>query len=158
MRIGGGLEAYFRRFSIVGWMWMDRMWPSPRPRMAQLRPPYGDYVRTSLKNVRNLWKMILFHDFPIRALKLAANHEKQVFTFFAFLPPYMGVSGSRMPCKRQILKRSIDWYQKFLISWHMALYWAVFVFNVRISQPGHRNSIEILSKFYRNSIEILSKF
>ena len=63
-------------------------------------PPYGDYVRTSLKNVRNSWKMILFHDFSIRALKLAANHEKQVFTFFAFLPPYMAVSGSAVPRKR----------------------------------------------------------
>ena len=118
--------------------------------------PYGDYVRTSLKNVRNLWKMILFHNFSIRVLKLAANHEKQVFTFFAFLPPYMGASGSLMPCKRQILKRSIDRCQKLLISWHADRYWAVSMFLVRISQARHRKSIEILWKFYRNSIEILS--
>ena len=25
---------------------------------------------------------------------MAENHEKQCFTFFAFLPPYIGVSGS----------------------------------------------------------------
>ena len=41
-----------------------------------------------------------FEDLFIRALKLAANHEKQVPTFFAFLPPYMAVSGSAVPRKR----------------------------------------------------------
>ena len=30
----------------------------------------------------------------IEALKMAENPEKQVFTFFAFLPAYIGVSGS----------------------------------------------------------------
>ena len=130
-----------------------------RPRMAQLRrPPYGNYVRTSLKNVPFFWKMQVFHVFFIRALKLAANREKRVFTFFAFLPSYMPVSGSLVPRKRQILKRSIDWYQKFLSSCRVALYCAIFVFNVRISQPRHRRSIENLLKFYRNSIEILLNF
>ena len=68
--------------------------------VTQLRPLYRDYVATSLKNVSNFRKMQVFHNFSIRALKLAANHEKQVFTFFAFLPPYMGVSGSLVPRKR----------------------------------------------------------
>ena len=35
-----------------------------------------------------------------RALKLAESREKLVPTFFAFLPPYISVSGSLMPCKR----------------------------------------------------------
>ena len=30
----------------------------------------------------------------IEAFKMVENHEKQCFTFFAFLPPYIGVSGS----------------------------------------------------------------
>ena len=87
-------------------MWMDRIWPSYAPgwpsytQNGLVTPPYGDYVRTSLKNVRFFGKITVFYDFSIRALKLAANHEKQVFTFFAFLPPYMGVSGSLVPRKR----------------------------------------------------------
>ena len=90
-------------------------------------PQYGDLRPTSLKNVPNLqkssksedgppevWpaaprmgimcrpfrKMYFFDDFSIRALKLAANREKQVVTFFAFLPPYIGVSGLPMYLKR----------------------------------------------------------
>ena len=43
------------------------------------------------------------------------NHEKPGFTFFAFLPPYFGVSGSLVSRKRKSVKRSIDWYQKNLI-------------------------------------------
>ena len=61
------------------------------------------------------------------------NHEKQCFTFFAFLPPNFGVSGSLVPGMRKSVTRSIDWYQKFSISCRVALYWTVFVFNVRIS-------------------------
>ena len=45
-------------------------------------------------------KCIFFDDFFIRALKLVANHEKQVFTFFAFLPPYIGVLGSTVYLER----------------------------------------------------------
>ena len=58
------------------------------------------------------------------------NHEKQCFTFFAFLPPYIGVSGSLVSRKRKSVKRSIDWYQKFLISCPAARYSVVFVFYV----------------------------
>ena len=75
-----------------------------------------------------LEKCIFFEDFSIRAFKLAANHEKQVFTFFAFLPPYIGVSGSLVSRMRKISMRSIDWYQKFLISRLAARYSAVFMF------------------------------
>ena len=60
-----------------------------------------------------------FHRFSqifIEVLKLAENPEKQCFTFFAFLPPYIGVSGSLVSRMRKISMRSIDWYQKFLIS------------------------------------------
>ena len=60
------------------------------------------------------------------------NHEKQNFTFFAFLPPYFGVSGFLVPGMRKISMRSIDWYQKFLISWLAARYSTAFVFYVVI--------------------------
>ena len=56
------------------------------------------------------------------------NIEKPSFTFFAFLPPYFGVSGSLVSGMRKSVKRSIDWYQQFLISWLAARYSAVFVF------------------------------
>ena len=66
----------------------------------------------------------------IEALKMLENHEKPCFTFFAFLPPYIGVSGSLVSRMRKISMRSIDWYQKFLISRLAARYSAVFVFFV----------------------------
>ena len=66
----------------------------------------------------------------IEAFKMAENHEKQLFTFFVFLPPYIGVSGSLVSGMRKSVKRSIDWYQKFLISCPAARYSAVFVFYV----------------------------
>ena len=47
---------------------------------------------------------------------MVENHEKQSFTFFCLLPPYIGVSGSLVSRKRKSVKRSIDWYQKLLIS------------------------------------------
>ena len=58
---------------------------------------------------------------------MAENHEKQCFTFFAFLPPYIGVSGSLVSRMRKISMRSIDWYQKFLISCLVARYGRVCV-------------------------------
>ena len=61
-------------------------------------------------------------------LNIADNLEKQSFTFFAFLPPYIGVSGSLVSRMRKISMRSIDWYRKFLISCLAARYSAVFVF------------------------------
>ena len=75
-------------------------------------------------------------DFPrfslifIEVLKIAENLEKQSFTCFAFLPPYIGVSGSLVSRMLKILMRSIDWYQKFLISRLAARYSTVFVFYV----------------------------
>ena len=77
-----------------------------------------------------------FHRFSqifIEVLKIAENLEKQSFTFFAFLPPFIGVSGSVVSRTRKISMRSIDWYQKFSISCRVAWYWAVVVFLVRIS-------------------------
>ena len=72
-----------------------------------------------------------FHRFSlifIEVLKIAENLEKQSFTFFAFLPPYIGVSGSLVSRMRKISMRSIDWYQKFLISCLAARYSTVYVF------------------------------
>ena len=42
----------------------------------------------------------VFYRFCLEALKMLKNHEKQCFTFFAFLPPYFGVSGSLMYVNR----------------------------------------------------------
>ena len=75
-----------------------------------------------------------FHRFSlifIEVLKIAENLEKQSFTFFAFLPPYIGVSGSLVSGMRKSVNRSIDWYQKFLISWLAAWYSTVFVFHLK---------------------------
>ena len=40
------------------------------------------------------FKMHFFGLIFIEAFKMAENPEKQLFAFFAFLPPYIGVSGS----------------------------------------------------------------
>ncbi len=61
---------------------------------------------------------------------MVGNLEKQSFTFFAFLPPYIGVSGSLVSRTRKISMRSIDWYQKFLISWLVARYSAFLCFHM----------------------------
>ena len=71
----------------------------------------------------------------IEALKMPEDGEKQSFTLFAFLPPYIGVSGSLVFRKRKSVKRSIDWYQKILISWHVARYAAVSL--CLVSTPCH---------------------
>ena len=41
MRIGGGLEVYLCRFSIVGWMWMDRIWLGYTPGWPSYAPLWG---------------------------------------------------------------------------------------------------------------------
>ena len=86
-------------------MWTDRIWPSyvfglVTPQDGLVTPPLCGLCADLLKNVPNLSENQDFQDFSIRAFKLAANQEKQVVTFFAFLPLYIGVSGSLMPCKR----------------------------------------------------------
>ena len=55
------------------------------------------------------------------------NPENQGFTFFAFLPPYLGVSDSLAYSKVLGLKRSIVRYRKLLISCLVARYSAGFV-------------------------------
>ena len=91
------------------------------PRMAQLVPGWPSQSQDGLVSPQAglvmadlLEKCTFFEDFFIRAIKLAANSEKQVFTFFAFLPPYIGVSGLLVYCKRQSLKRSIVSYKKII--------------------------------------------
>ena len=63
------------------------------PPLWRLRADLFKKRSKSLKNASS-------YDFSIRALKLAANHEKLVFTFFAFLPPQIGFSCSAVPRKR----------------------------------------------------------
>ena len=69
-------------------------------------------------------KMIFFFAkiafFSLGALKLLANHEKQLLTFFGFLPPYFGVLRSLAQPMGLDLTRSIAPYQKFFISLHLA--------------------------------------
>ena len=75
------------------------------------------------------WPYMTMHGIKIsfRCAKLRDNPENQGFTFFAFLPPYLGVSDSLAYTKAKNLSRSIDWYKKFLISCLVARYSAVFV-------------------------------
>ena len=85
--IGGGLEEGCR--SIGGALEED----GP-PKYGLGTPQYGDYVATSWKNVIFSSKWRFFVNFSFRALKLLANHEEQLLTFFGFLPPYFAVSRS----------------------------------------------------------------
>ena len=57
------------------------------------------------------FKMHFFGLIFIEAFKMAENPEKQIFTFFAFLPPYFGVSGSvssRLGGNREAISIFID--------------------------------------------------
>ena len=55
-------------------------------------------------------------EFSFRCVELRENPENLGFTFFGFLPPYLGVSDSLAYFKRRGLKRSIVSYKKSLIS------------------------------------------
>ena len=91
------------------------------------------------KNCENGFLHLPKHRFSrifIEVLKIAENLEKQSFTFFAFLPPYIGVSGSLVSRMRKISMRSIDWYQKFLISRLAARHSTVFVLRHQKRSPG----------------------
>ena len=57
------------------------------------------------KNVQNAKNPKI--GFSFRCVKLRDNPENLVFTFFGFLPPYLGVSDSLAYFKRRGLKRSI---------------------------------------------------
>ena len=67
-------------------------------------------------------------EFSFRCVQLRENPENLGFTFFAFLPPYLGVSDLLAYFKRRGLKRSIVWYKNFLISCLVARYSAFYVF------------------------------
>ena len=92
-----------------------------------------EIYRLVSKNFNFMPSGSVFDCFCLEALKMAENQEKLCFTFFAFLPPYIGVSDSLVSGMRKSVKRSIAWYRKFLISWLAARYSTVFVFSVRIS-------------------------
>ena len=83
----------------------------------------------------------------VEALKMAENHDNNVFTFLPFLPPHIGVSSSLVSRKRKSVKRSIDWYQKNLnfkpcssVFDRFCVLW--------------KNIVESPSKFYVKSTEI----
>ena len=71
--------------------------------------------------------------------KTARKSGNQSFTFFALLPPYLGVSDSLAYLERRGLKRSIAWYKEFLISCLVARYSAFFGFNPWKSFEIHGN-------------------
>ena len=82
-RTGGGLQEHWR--SLRGG-WTPEVWPG-------YAPVWG-LDRDLLKKCHFFAKMYFFDNFSFRALKLLANHEEQLLTFFGFLPPYFGVSRS----------------------------------------------------------------
>ena len=88
------------RFSIDfrGRMDPPEVWPGCAPYGIMCRP-HG--------------KMYFFVDFSIKALKLAANREKQVFTFFAFLSPYIGFRPSRV-CQKIELEKIYRFVSKII--------------------------------------------
>ena len=117
--------------------------------------------------------MNVSHDFSIRVLKLAANHEKQGFTVFCLCTPldrrFMLCRASQtidiekiyrlvskilnfMACG-SVLGRFCVHYKNFVASASK-----IYRKSNKNLSKFYRNSIEILSKFYRNSIEVLSKF
>ena len=70
------------------------------PQDGLVTPPLWELRADLFKKRPKSLKNAFFYHFSIRAFKLAANHEKQVVTFFAFLPLYIGVSGSLVSRKR----------------------------------------------------------
>ena len=56
------------------------------PQDGLVTPPYGDYVRTSLKNVRNLWKMQVFYDFPSGRSNWLQITKNRLLRFLPFYP------------------------------------------------------------------------
>ena len=66
----------------------------------------------------NPWKSVEIHGYPWKsleirgkfqqALKLAENLEKQGFTFFAFLPSYIDISGSPIDRSQRDLSVGIE--------------------------------------------------
>ena len=73
------------------WMYMDVDGP---PDVWPGYAPVWGLCADLLEKLHFFVKMKFFVNFSFRALKLAANREKQLFTFFGFLPPYFDVSRS----------------------------------------------------------------
>ncbi len=89
-RTGEGLEEDWRR---IGGGWTPEVWPGYAPVWPGYAPVWG-LCRDLLEKLHFLPKLCFFDNFSFRAVKLLANHEEQLLTFFGFLPPYFGVSGS----------------------------------------------------------------
>ena len=85
----------------------------------------------------------------LEALKMAENSEKRCFTFFAFLPPYIGVSGSRI-CQR---KDILEIYRLVSKNLSFTACGSVFEKSAEHRSRIYRKSIEIPSSIYRTSIE-----
>ena len=102
-----------------------------------------------------LWKSMEIHGYPWKsmeirgkfqqALKMIENREKQLFTLFGFLPPYIGILGFLAQPREKNFSRSIDWYQKFFISRLVARYSAPFFC---FMEEYRRIVVENLSNIY----------
>ena len=100
-RAGGGSEEGRRR---IGGDWRrigEGLEEDGPPKYGLGAPQYGLGSPSMGIRSRPLEKMsffcqndVFFDNFSFRALKLLANHETQLLTFFGFLPPYFGVSRS----------------------------------------------------------------
>ena len=65
-------------------------------------------------------------------VKMAKNEEKQCFTFFGFLPPYIAVSCLTDVSMGKSAQFLIDWYRRCLLGRPVARAMAVFVSYARI--------------------------
>ena len=96
------------------------------------------------------------HSFPlifIGALTIAENNERKCFTFFRLFNPHLSAFQALVSRTRKSVKRSIDWYQKFLISRFAARYSIVFcVEALKMAE----NLMKILWKF-KNPMKIYGK-
>ena len=81
--IGGGLQEHWRS---LGGGWTPEVWPG-------YAPVWG-LCADLLEKSHFFVKIRFFVNFSFRALKLLANREEQLLTFFGFLPPYFDVSRS----------------------------------------------------------------
>ena len=74
------------------------------PQDGLVTPQFGELRPTSQKNMQTFAKIVeiasKYDKNGLGVFKMAESDEKRCFTFFAFLPPYIGVSGSRMYAKR----------------------------------------------------------
>ena len=133
-----------------------------RPRMAQLRPPYGNYVPTSVKSVPKLFKNVSFSQFFHQGAQIGCKSWKTGFYVFCLFTSLFGrfrLSRASQTIDIEKIYRLVSKILYFMPCGSVLNHFCVQCKNfIASASKFYRNSNEILSKFYRNSIEILSKF